>query len=386
MTQGKKELIGKDKVEKRTQTTRRTLQRRLGLCLMALLSTLGQPVLADTITIGKGSGIVWEGMPFTVSNTSTVTSASTETNVAWGVASFIKTPGSGYACTIGGLTTIAGYLAYRVAPGVGIIPRANVSANYVLANGTTETLTGTIGLPETRAVTSNGDIITNPTPVGSQWCLPPRLSTIFPFYKVGSPVNATATGNIAIVADGTQTSQSTTLELWFETAVYNSVSNKQVIPAGTILRISTLECSVNTPVQINFGIVARNIQNGAELSSLSYPLTTQCSQDAGKVNANINVQFRALTGLYGGAPTRLALSQGGGYITGEIDKAVTGSGSCTGVNGVPFNNTQLKVGSITNAQASQNIVNQVIWRLCSGGSSLPTGNVSAAAEMLVTFN
>ncbi|CQJ67493.1 Uncharacterised protein [Yersinia intermedia] len=98
------------------------------------------------------------------------------------------------------------------------------------------------------------------------------------------------------------------------------------------------------------------------------------------------MQFRALTGLYGSTPSRLALSQGGGYITGEINNGVTGSGSCSATTGLPFDNTQLKVGNITSTQASQTITNQVTWRLCSGGSSLPTGLVDAAAEMLVTFN
>lgn len=36
--------------------------------------------------------------------------------------------------------------------------------------------------------------------------------------------------------------------------------------------------------------------------------------------------------------------------------------------------------------STQNTSNLVTWRLCSGGSTLPAGNDSAAAEMLVTFN
>ena len=356
----------------------------LGLCLLALM---GQPAVADTITIGKGSGIVWEGMPFSVSNTVTAQSSSTTSSPYFGVASFVKTPQSGYGCTIGALTTIAGYQAYKIAPGVGIVPRANISANYTLANNTSETLAGTIGLPETRAVTSNGSIITNPLSTGRQWCVPPRMSAVDYFYKAGTPINATAAGTVIIVADGTQTSQNNiALDLWFETITYNSIANKQVIPAGTVLRISTLECTVNTPVMIDFGTVAKNLQSGAELSSLSYPFITQCSQPSAQVNANINVQFRALTSLYGGVAARLALNEGGGYITGEINNSVTGSGSCNSTNGVKFNSTQLKVGSITSAQTSQTMTNQVTWRLCSGGSSLPTGTVSAAAEMLVTFN
>ena len=65
---------------------------------------------------------------------------------------------------------------------------------------------------------------------------------------------------------------------------------------------------------------------------------------------------------------------------------MTGSGSCIATSGLKFDNRQLKIGRITKAQTSLSISNQVTWRLCSGGKDLPLGDVSAAAEMLVTFN
>ncbi|HHQ6629446.1 TPA: hypothetical protein ACSTL1_000863 [Serratia fonticola] len=130
----------------------------------------------------------------------------------------------------------------------------------------------------------------------------------------------------------------------------------------------------------------KKTQAGAELAAQSYPLITNCGQSSDFIDANINLQFRALSGLYKSAPTRLALRQGGGYITGEIDNGVTGSGNCAATSGLPFDNRQLKIGRITQAEISQSITNQVTWRLCSGGKDLPLGNVSAAAEMLVTFN
>ncbi|KFK96379.1 hypothetical protein IV04_04595 [Serratia sp. Ag1] len=343
--------------------------------------------MADTITIGKGSGIVWEGMPFNASNTAG-TGANPNLDPGRSVAFINPTNLASNNCVPDNwLTIIAGYKAFKIAPGVGIIPRATITASYVLANGTTETLNGTIGLPSTQGTTSSGITITNPL-MGGSWCLAPRMSSVVNFYQANTLINATATGNWVMVADGTQTRQDN-IALYnvnFSTAG-NSLGFVPIFSRNTTLRISTLECTVNTPVQIDFGAVAKNTQSGAELGLKTNTLTTQCSQDGTSgINANINVQFRALTGLFASTPTRLALSQGGGYITGEISGGITGSGNCSGTSGVPFDNSQLKVGNITNAQSTQNTTNQITWRLCSGGNDLPTGNVSASAEMLVTFN
>ncbi|MFW5401991.1 adhesin [Yersinia sp. 1252 StPb PI] len=372
-----------------SQLLRRSVSRYCpGLCLLALI---GQSAVADTITIGKGSGIVWEGMPFSATNRAPTTTASFPSPDLYAYDSIYITPTSlsSISCVPdSSLTTIAGYKVFKIAPGLGIIPRATVTADYVLANNTPETLSGTIGLPSTQATTSSGAVITNPLQ-GGGWCLAPRMSSSANFYKAGTYINATATGTWVMVADGTQTSQS---NIALSNVNFYTSGNgyKDFIPIfskNTTIRISTLECTVSTPTQIDFGTVSSNLQTGAELSTKANSLITQCSQDGAQgINANINVQFRALTGLYENAPTRLALSQGGGYITGEINNGVTGSGSCTATTGMPFDNTQLKVGNITSTQTSQNTTNQVTWRLCSGGSSLPTGAVSAAAEMLVTFN
>ncbi|MFC0227969.1 adhesin [Serratia aquatilis] len=363
------------------------------LSLLALLAILtGKFAQAETITIGKGSGIVWEGMPFNVTNrvpTTTPNFPNPDLYAYSSVAYIVPTGVTTSQCIPeSALTVIAGYKAFKIAPGVGIIPRATISADYVLANGNPETLSGTIGLPSTQGNTSGGAIITNPL-MGGSWCLAPRMSSVANFYKPSTYINATATGTWVMVADGTQKKQDniSLTNVNFTTSGNGYVGFSPIFARNMTLRISTLECTVNTPVQINFGAVAKNIQSGAELGSQTNVLTTYCSQDsASEINANINVQFRALTGLYQGSPTRLSLSQGGGYITGEIDRGVTGSGSCTGSNGVPFDNTLLKIGNITSAQTTQNTTNQITWRLCSGGSSLPVGNVDASAEMLVTFN
>ncbi|NCG54958.1 adhesin [Serratia fonticola] len=330
-------------------------------------------------------------MPFNATNHSS-TSTYTNLDVTQAIAFITPSNLSIFSCVPdSSLTTIAGYKVFKIAPGVGIIPRATVMANYVLANGATETLNGTIGLPATQGTTSpSGYTITNPLS-GAAWCLAPRMSNTPNFYQPNSSFNATATGTWVMVADGTQTNQNNIVLYnvnFMSFAGANGNSDfKPIFSRSTTLRISTLECMVSTPVQINFGPVALNRQSGAELASQTNALMTQCTQDNSVgITANINVQFRALTGLYEGTPSRLALNQGGGYITGEINNAVTGSGSCTGTSGLPFDNTPLKVGSIASTQGSQNTTNQVTWRLCSGGNSLPTGDVSAAADMLVTFN
>ncbi|MFV8908422.1 hypothetical protein ABQ333_24685 [Serratia fonticola] len=162
--------------------------------------------------------------------------------------------------------------------------------------------------------------------------------------------------------------------------------NVSILPTNISLRISTLECTVNTPTAIDFGPVNRNTQANTELAVKPVPLVTNCGQPSDHINANINLQFRQLSGLYDGEVSRLALSQGGGYITGEIDNGVTGSGACTGTTGVRFDGSPVKQGSITMAESSTTLTNLLTWRLCSGGSSLPSGPVTASTEMLVTFN
>ncbi|WP_337262271.1 MULTISPECIES: hypothetical protein [unclassified Serratia (in: enterobacteria)] len=361
---------------------------------LMLLVMGGKPVGAETITIGKGTGIVWEGMPFDVTM-----SGALGDSLLNNVAGLLVISPLSNACLNnivgGGLTSIAGFNAYKIAPGVGLIPRAVGYAFYTLYNNTQETLTGTIGLPQTGGRTNSGYNITNPitgTPLGSlYWCLPPRMNSTNNFYSATGSRNARIYGTWVMVADGTQTSQSIDVKPMYAGSYSNSPSAGskyvQIFPSNIALRISTLICTVMTTTQINFGSVQRNTQNGTELAKLTYPLSTSCTQDAASgVNANINVQFRALSGNYNATPSWLSLTQGGGYITGEIDNGVTGSGACTGTSGIPFDNTQLKVGNMTSAETSKTTSNNVTWRLCSGGSNLPTGAVNASAEVLVTFN
>ncbi len=83
-----------------------------------------------------------------------------------------------------------------------------------------------------------------------------------------------------------------------------------ILPTNISLRISTLECSVNTPTAINFGLAIRNTQVNAELAVKPVQLVATCGQPTDQINANINLQFRAISGLYNTTASRLALNQG----------------------------------------------------------------------------
>lgn len=117
-------------------------------------------------------------------------------------------------------------------------------------------------------------------------------------------------------------------------------------------------------------------------------LKVSCTQDAGDTIAtSINVQFRPISGLYNGHVNKLALDQGGGYITGTIPgKTTVGLCSAGASGGIEFNNKQIPIGTISETQLSQTYTLPIEWRLCSGGASLPAGKFSASAEMLVTYN
>ncbi|MFT2798996.1 adhesin [Serratia sp. N21D137] len=287
------------------------------------------------------------------------------------------------------LKSIGGYLAFPLTgvPGVGLMPRASGSATYTLSNNSQGMLTGTIGLPETEgSSTSQGNIT---SPPDYTWCLPPAMSSNDTFYSSSGTRTATLSGTWVLVADGSQKAgEGSVPPMYFGSFSATTLGDRRtsILPTNISLRISTLECSVNTPTAINFGSVIRNTQANAELAVKPVQLVATCGQPTDRINANINLQFRAISGLYDSTASRLALNQKGGYITGEIDNGVTGSGDCNATTGLRFDNSLIKLGSITSAESSKTLTNQLTWRLCSGGSSVPFGAVTASTEMLVTFN
>ncbi len=353
-------------------------------CLMLIIQS-GVSAIAETITIGKGTGILWEGLPF--NKTLSGTMGTDVFNRGFGLLA-VSTNANG-CMSNNELTNIGGYMAIPISgmTGVGLIPRSTGVATYTRYNNTQQTLNGTIGLPETKGFTSESSNIIS---AGSTaWCLPPQMSNQREFYSAGGPRKATLSGSWVLVADGTQqTGQGTLPAVYFGSySLVPSGDKKDVIlPSSINLRVSTLECNVSTPTTINFGSVIRSTKVGTEMALMPVQLVASCGQDSDRINANINLQFRAISGMYNNEPSRLALNQGGGYITGEIDGGVTGSGRCGVTTGLTFDNTAIKLGSITSAESSKTLANQLIWRLCSGGSNLPVGAVTASTEMLVTFN
>lgn len=353
------------------------------ISFLALIIALLGPsycVAEDTITIGKGTGVLWEGLPFNVTLSGPMGNAAMAPQYG-----LMNITDKSYVCmSTTDLTTIGGFKAIKIAPGVGLIPRATVKATYAAYDGSTKTITGTIGLPDTRA----GDSGELTSPPGFEWCLPPGMTNNSYFYNPNGSRVVNLTGTWALVADGTQTTYTAGIPTMYASSFsVVAVGDKyqSILPASLNLRVTTLECTVDTPRVINFGTVARNLTVNTELAKQTNSFNVSCSQSSGMISANIAVQFRALTSFYEGSINRLALSQGGGYITGEIP-GVTDSGVCDGASGINFNNQAINIGRINLYMPTYTILNKLIWRLCSGGSTLPSGPVSASTEMLITFN
>ncbi|NIF23454.1 adhesin [Pantoea sp. Acro-835] len=295
------------------------------------------------------------------------------------------------------LYAVNGIQTLKLVDGIGLVPRAFGSASYTdyFSSGRYH-VTGTIGFPQTRGENTAGNSIVVPFTIDGKsrdWCLPPKNTTdhYTPyFYKAGSYAHASVNGDWAIVADGNQTAQDNIkiMPMYVSTTLDVQTDYRTILPTNVDLRISTLSCSVDTPTEINFGAVARNLTPHAELAQKNNELYVACSQDSTgpTIDANINVQFRPLSGLYNGEINKLALNEGGGYITGSIP-GVTSEGHCgSAAAGVTFDNKPIKVGSIAKGELSIRLNHQIDWRLCSGGASLPSGKVTASTEMLVTYN
>ncbi|CAI2044284.1 Uncharacterised protein [Serratia fonticola] len=357
-----------------------------GIASIGIMLSQTAPLQAETITIGKGAGIKWEGMPFNQTLSGALLSA--DLYPSYGLLSISN--GKSTCMSSNTLIDIAGFKALPLSGvrGIGLIPRATGTATYYRYGGGMNTLHGTIGFPDTTGSTSIGTKVTSPP--NKAWCLPPDMSNSTFFYSATMNRTASLSGTWVLVADGTQQAGEVTIEPMFFgsfSAVSGGDRTVQILPSNITLRISTLECTVNTPTAINFGTVNRFEPAGAQMAIQSVPLVTTCGQPTDRINANINLQFRALTGNYNGESTRLAFAQGGDiYLTGEIDKGVTGSGACNATTGLRFDNTPVKIGSITSAEASKTLTNQVTWRMCSGSGAKPSGPVNAQAEMLITFN
>lgn len=339
------------------------------------------------ITLGKDKGIFPTGIAinFKESGPLEASNATTETGIA-AIGPYLR------CARQTDLKEINGIWAVQIAPGIGLAPNATVRATYrgydEDAHGFyDEVLTGVITPEGSRAATERGFRMESPGPTTtSHWCLAPTAKTVFGFFPNSGIKTVDITGEWMLVTDGTQRSGTARIPIMRAMSLGRSELYRDIIPAAIDIRVSTLECTISTPTVINFGAVEQNFTKNAELKKVVHNMNVACTQDSGKgIDTNINVRFKALSGLYEGNQHQLQLDQGGGYITGEIG-GVTYTGRCGLNQGITFDNKAIKIGEIWSRQYNQTYNHQIGWRLCSGGSDLPSGRVTASAEMMVTYN
>lgn len=348
-----------------------------------LILLSAQPLHANTLTIGKGSGVVWQGGNF---NANVVTLHNNSTNSpATGGAASITTYAS-ECIPESAITTINGFQVYLIAPGIGLAPLAKFSVNSgidIMGGYASVNLSGDIDTDGTRGTVTGTSNSPAYIPANLAWCAS-FVAPNTPYFYPSAAQNATISGEWVIVTNGTQQSGLYSLPTMYAATFAVGNSNSTPILSYTHLRVNFVSCAITTNTNINFGTVARDITPYAELSTQPTNFNVTCEQDdPNTIDTNINVQFSG--NVFEGNTSRLALNEGGGYITGEIN-GVTGSGTCDASTGVNFNYADINVGVLGANELNQSYNNQIIWRLCSGGNTLPTGPVTASANVAVTYN
>lgn len=362
-----------------------TLTRVKKSVVIASLVIAAQPHIASAqITIGKDKGTFPTGLMINVKETAPQTY--TDAYLSTGVAAI----GPHVRCASeSDLKLINGIWALPIAQGIGLAPNVIATASYTgYRNGKYqfETLTGKITPEGSYASTNTGFSMTSPGTTPNHWCLTPVDKTEYGFFLDSGNKSYEMHGEWMLVTDGTQRSGSPSIPIMRAVSLGGGAIYNIVIPAAIPIRVSTLECNINIPTTINFGAAEQNYKKDAELAKVSHHMAVSCTQDRGLgISTQINVRFKSLSGLHEGNKYRLKLSQDGGYITGTIGGA-TYEGRCGSNQGITFDNAAIKIGEIHSSQLSKSFNNPIVWRLCSGGSDLPSGRVTATAEMMVTYN
>ena len=369
-----------------------TIKRSTTKCLISagiLSLTLYSAAFAETITVNGGKGQLWSGKMFNITMTGTGASNMGPTigfpNIGMGIgANYIFCSDRDYSAMINGAQ------GFRLAPGIIIVPQASFQITYTNTAGRVIEGTGEFG--------TNSYLTTSPASSPALQISQKYgncanfgdVNTVSPFHS--SPTRRIwMVGTWAIHGDGTQ--KNTTITD-FRAHVTLWAANTQVEPVftpGTIIKVSTLECNVSTPATINFGDVPYSNEAGKELGKTTSVINAGCSQNGQGSNYNMNLEFRAVSGIYNGDYSRLKLKEGGGYITGEIKNSVGANfnGQCNLSNGIKFNQSKIKIATITPAEKTKSVDTPVTWRLCSAGNKsepLPYGKVNATAEVAITFN
>lgn len=355
------------------------------------------PVYAITIMVGPGNGIVWSGSPFNLSLNGT------HGNVSHSYYYGLGPLYSGGACVDSPKFEALpeGFVGYKITTGIYLVPRARVSGQlyYGLkkndpSSASNHIISGTMGYPETKVIDQNGV----PWELATGWC--PKLTTVYPV--IGKTKEMSLSGDWIIYATGNQIPSSTihkissnmegllrtvfTPQAGLESDT-GPVQVNQTLLSDISIRVVGVQCNVNTQVHINFGEILYDARPNTELASVTSPFSINCKQGLDPVTVNINASFKANTGYYNGDVTQLALTEGGGYITGEIGKGLTGSGECTShPSSLSFAQVPIKLTTLLSTSPSVDENNTITWRLCSGGTDLPVGNVNASTELSIVFS
>ncbi|MCW2483486.1 hypothetical protein, partial [Candidatus Symbiopectobacterium sp. NZEC135] len=239
---------------------------------------------ANTLTIGKGSGVVWQGSPFSVNNLSITYQNDSTILTSGGIAAISDLTTDCISTTK--LSTINSTQAYTISQGVGIVPIA--TALTTLTVGATmpveiAALTGTIGLNGTQGTyTSNSTSGNAIVPTNRGWCLSfADHGSPFPFTIFGNErQTANISGLWAIVTDGTQRTGTYVIPPMYAITSTPSNSQSQIIQPYTLLRVTAIACLIATTTSVNFGTAARNTTQFAELANVTAPLTVTCDHDA----------------------------------------------------------------------------------------------------------
>ncbi|HBM2987491.1 TPA: hypothetical protein OMS29_004905 [Klebsiella aerogenes] len=365
--------------------------------LIIIYIILNTPGYATEIIVGPGKGIIWSGYPFNLTQSGT-----------HGYEAHNYIIGLGYLYSSNScfqpkeiVQLPEGFYGFKVTTGVYILPRARISGQLYYGmqkfspTAFNHILSGTIGYPETKITDQNG------TPwdmshSDAAWC--PRLIGVYP--KAGEKKEISISGDWIIYVDGTQIPSSTVYKLskplegllrTIYTAVESgdtgSVNTNKILLSDISIRVIGVECNVNTQINVNFGDVLYDATQNAELASVISPFSVSCTQGTQPVTVNINASFRSNTGYYNGDATQLALTEGGGYITGEIGKGITGSGACAShPSSLNFSQVPIKLATLLATDPSIDENNTITWRLCSGGTDLPVGNINATTELSIVFS
>lgn len=334
--------------------------------------------IAADIVVGPGKGIIWSGLPFNKTFSRIDTSDGPGGNL---LLFGIDTASHQYMCSLTPQieSTTDGYLGYKIAKGIYFIPRAIVSGQVPYQQGGTtiqaEKVEGTLGYPDTKM--NYGKQPTNP----KTWCFQGGTNYRSTQYEL----KLTISGDWIIWADGTQVPSATIFKI---PQLYSrNMFTSAVITAPLTVQVVGVQCSVNVPNNVDLGYAEYNATPNAELASAISPFFVSCKQGSVPTTANINASFRANTSIFNTDNTQLALTQGGGYITGEISNGVTGTGACSShPSSINFSQTPIKLMTLPASAPSIDFNSTITWRLCSGGAQLPVGNISSSAELSIVFS